>query len=185
MFFSTHSPNPTPLIRRLTANDAAAYQTLRLEALTTNPDSFLATLAGEQEHSVTYFERELEAAHHSPMYGYYGVFVADVLAGYAYIDTSYLPKQRHLAFLYNLHIATAYRRQGLALRLCQEIFSLLKQQTQIELIFAACNGSNKSARSFYHQLGFRRCGIKPNAIKWQGKYDDEVELVFELASFKD
>lgn len=167
-------------IRRLTAGDGAAYQALRLEALATNPGSFLATLASEQNHNLEYFERELEAAHHSPMYGYYGIFDQNALIGYVYIDTSYLPKQRHIAFLYNLNIATSHRRQGLAQQLCQEIFSLLKKQTEIELVFAACNASNKTARSFYHQLGFRRCGIKPKAIKWQGEYDDEVELVLEL-----
>jgi hypothetical protein len=62
------------------------------------------------------------------------------------------------------------------------VFELLKTQTQIELIFLSYNGQNQVGRDFYHSLGFKRCGVKVNAIKWQDQYDDEVEVVLNLRS---
>ncbi|HCC84846.1 MAG TPA: hypothetical protein DEP87_04145 [Candidatus Pacebacteria bacterium] len=175
-----------PNFRLLTAADAADYQKLRLEALARNPESFLGTLETEKTRSLEYFEREIEFASHLPVYGYHGVWQDQTdhqaqLLGYVQIDTSYLPKQRHVAFLYNLYVSHLARRQGLGRLLCQHVFTELKNQTQVELIYLGCNSGNLQARNFYHSLGFKRCGIKPRAIKWQGVYDDEVEMVLELS----
>jgi ribosomal protein S18 acetylase RimI-like enzyme len=169
--------------RILTPDDAEKYRELRLAALTHDPQSFLATLEFEQQHSTEFFQRELAGAASHPCFGYHGVWHGDELLGYAQIETSYLPKQRHIAFLYNVYIAHTARRQGLAKKLTAEIFSRLQQETAVELVYVAYNSSNTGARDFYHSLGFKRCGIKPQAIKWQGVYDDEVEMVLKLNEF--
>jgi ribosomal protein S18 acetylase RimI-like enzyme len=166
--------------RLLTPIDAEAYRALRLAALTHDPDSFLATLEFEQRHQLEFFERELAAASSHPCFGYHGVWEGGVLLGYAQIETSYLPKQRHISFLYNVYIAHTARRRGLAKQLCEHIFERLRKETAIEVIYLAYNSSNAGARDFYHALGFKRCGIKPDAIKWQDHYDDEVEMVMRL-----
>lgn len=171
---------PELLFRTLTPQDATAYRELRLAALAHDPESFLATLEFEQQHKLDFFERELAAAASRPCFGYHGVFEQDRLLGYAQIETSYLPKQRHVAFLYNIYIAHTARRRGLARMLCEHIFARLKQETDIELIYLAYNSSNAGARDFYKSLGFKRCGIKPDAIKWHDHYDDEVEMVLRL-----
>lgn len=172
---------PNLTFRALTPTDAEVYRELRLAALTHDPDSFLATLEFEQKHTLDFFERELAAAASHPCFGYHGVFEADQLVGYAQIETSYLPKQRHIAFFYNLYIAHIARRRGLGKQLCGHVLHLLKKETAVELVFLAYNSSNTAARDFYKSLGFKRCGIKPRAIKWQNHYDDEVEMVLELS----
>jgi ribosomal protein S18 acetylase RimI-like enzyme len=60
------------------------------------------------------------------------------------------------------------------------VFNLLKSQTKTELIFLSYNAQNLAGKNFYHSLGFKRCGVKVNAIKWQNQYDDEVEVVLNL-----
>lgn len=168
------------IFKPLTPQDAAAYQALRLTALTDDPQSFLAVLGQEQQLGLDFYERELAAVAAHPCFGYHGVWENEVLLGYALIETSFLPKQRHIAFLYNLYVVRSARRRGLAKQLCEYIFARLRQETAVELIFLAYNSSNLGARDFYYSLGFKRCGIKPQAIKWQDTYDDEVELVLRL-----
>jgi RimJ/RimL family protein N-acetyltransferase len=173
-----------PSIRLLTGADAPAYQALRIAALQQNPESFLATHEVESHRPPEFFTRELDYANHLPMYGYYGIFLDQTLVGYIQVDGVNLPKQRHIAFLYNLYISHDHRRKGLAATLCKHVLRELENQTNVELVFGACAAKNKSALAFYHQFGFRRCGIKPRAIKWQDEYDDEVDLVLELAAQK-
>lgn len=174
---------PLEKFKILTSQDAFEYRRLRLEALAQNPDNFLCTLESEQNRQLENFERDLEGANFQPIYGYHGIFQDDKLMGYVQIDTSFLPKQRHLAFLYSLYISIDARRQGLAKKLCQHIFSLLKTQTQVELVYLSYNGRNAIGKAFYQSLGFKRFGVKVDAIKWQNQYDDEVEAVLDLRSF--
>lgn len=166
--------------RPLTPNDATAYRALRLAALTHNPECFLGTLEFESRYNLEFFERELAGAAAANCFGYHGVWENDQLLGYVQLETSYLPKQRHIAFLYNLYISHLARRRGLARQLCDYVFKKLRTETPVELVYLAYNSSNTSARDFYRSLGFQRCGIKPKAIKWQDHYDDEVEMVLQL-----
>lgn len=175
---------PNLIFRILTVADAPAYQRLRLESLIQNPENFLQTYETEKNRQLENFERDLEGARFAPIYGYHGVFQDNKLMGYLQIDTSFLPKQRHLAFLYNLYITSSARRQGLAKKLCLNVLNLLKNQTQIELIYLSYNGKNETGKAFYKNLGFKRFGVKVDAIKWQSQYDDEVEAVLNLKLLK-
>jgi|GEM_PF-465644 len=170
--------------RTLTAADAPEYQRLRLESLVQNPENFLSTFESEKNRRLENFEQDLEGAKFGPVYGYHGIFQDNQLLGYLQIDTSFLPKQRHLAFLYSLYISATARRQGLAKKLCHYVLGLLKSQTQVELIYLSYNGRNEAGKAFYKALGFKRYGVKVNAIKWQNQYDDEVEAVFDLNKYK-
>jgi ribosomal protein S18 acetylase RimI-like enzyme len=166
-------------IRLLTGQDGPEYQRLRLKALQTDPEVFLATFDQESQKREQSFAQELELAYHPPTFGYYGLFLEDeTLAGYLQISPSYLPKQAHLAFLYNLYVDPTTRGQDVASRLWQHATTQLQQHTpSIERVFLSCVATNKPAISFYKKCGFKRCGIRPASIKWQGRYLDEVEMV--------
>jgi ribosomal protein S18 acetylase RimI-like enzyme len=166
--------------RQLDTSDAKHYQTLRLEALTVNPESFLSTVATEQKKSLISYEYELKAAVYPPVFGYHGVFIDQQLVGYIQLGGSYLPKQHHLAFLYNLYIAKDFRRQKLAQQLITYATELLRAQTVIEQLFVGCNAKNIQGAAFYQALGFKNWGRRPKSVKWQGEYDDELEWVLEL-----
>lgn len=165
--------------RLLTNQDAAAFQALRLKSLTVNPDAFLSTLYGEQQKPTVRFSQELVFASLKPPYGYYGCFVEQTLVGYVQINNSGLAKQAHVAFLYNLFFDPAYRGQGHASQLMSELIDVLKKY-QLEKLFATCLGRNRVALQFYHRLGFSEYGRRTDSVKWQGQYDDEIELVLDL-----
>lgn len=167
-------------IRLLTHLDAQIYRDLRLKALASNPESFLATFESENNKPLPAFSSELRYALGQPIFGYYGIFSENNLVGYAYLEKSYLAKQQHIAFFYNLYIDPDYRHKGLARELFNHLLEKIKRETQIERIFLSCNKKNSPALSLYQKLGFKEYAVKEKSIKWQDEYDDEIEMVMEI-----
>ena len=171
---------PTPTIRLLTAEDASSYQQLRLQALQTNPESYLAAYETEKDRPTDSFSWELRYAVSQPISGYYGLFLDHQLIGYAQLSQSNLPKQEHIAYLFNLYVHPDHRGQGYATQLFKRLTQLIKEKAGIERLFITCNRQNTSAQQFYTKLGFKQYGVKEKSVKWRGEYDDEVEMVKEL-----
>lgn len=168
-------------IRLLTAQDGPDFQLLRLKALQTNPQAFLATFESESSRHEQSFSQELEMVYGPPVFGYYGIWDDNRLIGFCQLSRGQLTKQQHIASLFNLYIDPAYRGQGLAQQLLTHIMAQLRQhQPEVELVFISCLAKNKPAYQLYRKLGFQRCGIRPRSCRWHGEYDDEVELVKKL-----
>ncbi len=164
-------------IRLLTAQDAPDYQILRLRALQTDPVAFLSTFDSESDKQETSFAHELAYAYAPPFFGYYGAFEGERLMGFCLVTQSYLNKQDHVAFLYNLYVDPAFRGQRVGTQLVTDIMDRLSKAGKIERIFLSCTAKNKSAVHFYKAVGFQRCGIRPRSVKWENTYDDEIEMV--------
>ncbi|MFH1958876.1 MAG: GNAT family N-acetyltransferase [Patescibacteria group bacterium] len=167
------------LIKRLDENDALAYKKIRLLALQTNPEAFLSTLDAEYHKSQASFIYELSVAYQNPVWGYYGLFINNKIIGFCQVSKSYLAKQKHIAFLYNLYLNPDYRSKGYAKKLVNFILEKIKTQN-IERIFISYLAKNKSVRGFYDHLDFKQCGVKEKAAKNNNEYDDEVEMVLEI-----
>lgn len=165
-------------IRRLTATDALKYRDLRLQALQTDPNAFLSTFNTEQHKGVMSFEGELRYATAEPYFGYYGVFDDNQqLLAFCQLASSYLPKQQHVGYLYNLYVAPYARKQGIATQLLQHIIGLLTSSQDIERLYLVYLGKNNGARNLYDRLGFQEYGRRIKSVKWLNEYDDEVEMV--------
>lgn len=164
-------------IRLLTREDGPSYQRLRLESLQRNPEAFLSTFESESVLHEQAFADHLDWAYHPPHYGYFGVFLGNVLAGYVQISKNYLEKQSHIIYVNNLYVGHEFRRQGLATTLMNYVFDELGHLEHIERAFLSCTGRNTAAYALYKTLGFRRFAVRAKAVKWQGVYDDEVEMV--------
>ena len=170
-----------PVIRLLTKHDGAEYQALRLESLQINPEAFLSSYETESALHDAVFADHLDWAYHPPYYGYFGVFIDDELAGYLQSAKNFLEKQDHIAYLYNLYVAKRYRHRGLAQLLITHVTEILQNQAKVERVFLSCTAQNPAAYRLYKKMGFRRIGVKVKAIKWNGHYDDEIEMVKLLA----
>lgn len=170
-------------IRLLTAQDGAAYQALRLKALQTNPRSFLADFEQESQRHEQSFSQELDACYSPPSFGYYGVWAGEndsQLIAFCQATRPYLTKQQHWSQLYNLYVDPEWRGKGIARDLILHITKQLKEHEHIEQIYISCLASNKPAYSLYQKLGFKRSGVRLRSSKWEGQYDDEVELTLPL-----
>jgi len=166
-------------IQLLTAQDGSLYRDLRLRALQTDPQVFLATFEEESQKPLLAFQHDLEFAISSPIWGYYGIFHQQQLVGFCQISHTAFSKHAHLAHLYNLYIAPEFRRQGYGHHLITYVIEKLISH-QVELLVITHLGNNTRAHQFYESLGFQDCGRLPNSIKWQGQYDDEVQMYLKL-----
>jgi RimJ/RimL family protein N-acetyltransferase len=170
------------ITRLLTRSDAEQYRNLRLKALTTDPSMFLATFNSEQLRPVHSFEYELSDAIAPPGYGYYGVFEhspvtsAKQLVAFCQVAPSYLAKQPHVVFLYNLYVDPDFRGKGVATNLLSDILAMVKNDG-IEVVVISHVASNTAAHQLYLLLGFVQTGVRPKSVKWNNIYDDEVEMV--------
>lgn len=175
------SNTPTPVhIRQLTIADATVFQKLRLTAVTDFPASYLSTTQIETNRPLLSFQYELKNSNVPPVFGYYGGFLNGQLVGYLQLGCSYLPKQLHIAFIYNLFVEQSHQQRGVAKQLVRYCIQQLKSKTAIERLFVTCNASNSHGVAFYTALGFTAWGKRPKSVLWQGKYDDEIEWVLEL-----
>lgn len=165
------------VIRLLTKSDAHAYQAMRLLSLQTDPAAFLSTFEAESKLHDSAFADHLDWAYHPPSFGYFGLFIDDELAGYMQTSKNFLEKQVHIASLYNLYVAPKFRNQGVAKKLITHVLRILQEEDHIERVFLSCTAKNPNAYHFYRHLGFQRIGVKVKAIKWNGQYDDEIEMV--------
>lgn len=164
------------LLRLLTSEDSQAFQQLRIKAVEVDGPAFLSDIETERAKTLQRFTNELTFAQLLPPFGYYGLFNYQQLIGFVQLGTTGLPKQQHIGYLYNLFIDPKYRGQGQATLLCQTILQTAREQG-LERIFAVCLASNRPAYQLYTKLGFSQCGRRPQSVKWQNVYDDEVELV--------
>jgi RimJ/RimL family protein N-acetyltransferase len=164
-------------IRMLTKADGPVYQELRLESLQVSPEAFLSLYETEVKLHEGIFADHLDWSYHPPYFGYFGIFLDETLAGYIQVNRTYLDKQNHMVILNNLYIGQNFRNQGFATVLVEHVLSLLVNHEHIERVYLSCLAKNTAALRFYKKLGFRRYGVRTRAVKWQGVYDDEIEMV--------
>ena len=168
-------------IRNLNRNDAQAYRQLRLKALRSDPDAFLSTFEVEVKKELSDFDWEIRSMAQAPIFGYWGFFADDQLLAYLQISKTGLVKQNHLCLIHNLYVDVDSRHLGIGKKLLTVVIDRIKKQTpEIEKVVLAHNGSNQIAHSFYEALGFITIASKKNVIKYQGIYDDEVEMELNL-----
>lgn len=163
-------------IRLLSVADAPAFQTLRLHAVTNDPQAFLSTIEFETAKNLQQYTTELAFAGLISPFGYYGFFDQNHLVGFVQLGTTGLPKQKHIGFIYNLYVDPRFRRQHVAWQLCQKVLQVATDH-QIERIFANCLRNNPKAMAFYQRLGFSACGQRIQSVKLAEVYEDEIELV--------
>lgn len=169
------------IIKKLTSTHAHQYQRLRLEALQNYPQAFLSLYENEKQKTIYEFEWEIKSSYPTPFWGYYGVFENQQLLAYLQISKSPLPKQAHLAYVYNLYVSHQHQRQKVGNQLMRFIITQIKKKGEnIEQIRLAHNGKNLQAHNFYKSLGFKTEAIKKKTIKYQDEYDDEIEMVLYL-----
>jgi len=160
------TPRGLITLRATTADDASRLRALRLEALADSPTSFGSAVEEIDAHDWT----KLVAGDAND-----AVFVAEhagQLVGMSGLHRSARQKDRHQALVWGVYVRTAWRRLGVAQVLVNTCcgcaasrgIAIVKLSAVVESGALAC----------YLRCGFRVTGVDPAALKWEGKYYDEL-----------
>ena len=81
------------------------------------------------------------------------------------IVESLLPPQKAVVVLSNLAVNPSFRRNGVALRLCNEVERIAKEDWGFDELYLRVESSNVAARALYEtQLSYRLAWVEKNAV---------------------
>lgn len=160
-------------VRELNRSDAEQYYELRLEALLTNPDSFITTYEQEKQKPdpITATEERLE----NETFRTFGLFVEEELVGVATLIRETHPKFAHKANLVAMYITPDHRRKGGAEQLIKELIQFARA-IELEVLHLGVVTENHPAKHLYEKLGFQTYGTERKAIKLSDRYLDEDHM---------
>lgn len=156
-------------IRQLSAEDAALYKVLRLEALRKHPEAFGSDYEAEKDRPVEQYATRLESEQAST----FGAFHEGELVGVVTIVCLEPVKVRHRANLFAMYVTPRVRKQQIGRRLVQEALQILKEHPLIEQVHLSVVQTNEAAKALYQSLGFESYAIEPRALKIGDTYHDE------------
>lgn len=164
-------------IRVLNSQDATEYQSLRLLALSTDPDAYFSTF--QEASALPLFAFEQEVRTQPEPFGYYGWF-EDGLKAYISLQMPYFEKQKHTADIFNLYVHPDYRRRGIATTMVTHCIERARQTHTIESLFLSVMDGNSKAIQLYEELGFKRYGNKQHALKSGTRYVNELYMRLDV-----
>lgn len=162
----------TVVLKKLTHNDAEAYQTLRLEGLAAHPCEFGAAYEEEADLSLAEVGTKLDKGM------IFGAFVQGELRAIAGYRRFAQLKKHHKAALFGVYVGKNGRRQGLGKAVVRHVIDSVK--VEAEQLVATVASLNLPAKSLYEQLGFVTFGHEPRAQKVGDRYFDQDHMVLML-----
>jgi ribosomal protein S18 acetylase RimI-like enzyme len=167
-------------VRLLTPEDAAALYALRLEALRTDPDAFLATYEEERSRGVDDFAARLREGDGDAACGVMGAFVEDALVAMVGFVRTPRIRARHKAIIWGTWVAPRVRGRGIGRALMQSALARLRGVDGIEIVELSVTTGQTAARALYLGLGFEPFWLEEHAMKDGDRYIDEEHLVLRL-----
>jgi RimJ/RimL family protein N-acetyltransferase len=157
-------------IRRLGADDLAAYKALRLRALDAAPEAFGTAYEEGLRQSDAVFVGILERL------AVFGAFGLDgVLGGMTAFSRREGIKARHIGDIVSVYVDPSLRGTGTSLRLMEAAIAHARHHViQLEL---GVGTFNTPAIRLYEKAGFRIFGTEPRALFVNGRYIDEHLMV--------
>ncbi|WP_280153125.1 GNAT family N-acetyltransferase [Piscinibacter sp. XHJ-5] len=164
-------------IRILTPADAAAFQTLRLQALAEDPVAFASSYEEERDTPMATVAERLQPLDDRAIVG---AFDHGHLVGLAAWHREEMRKLRHKGFVWGVFVAPTHRGQGLARRLLEAVIALARNAEGIRQLNLTAYAANQAAVTLYESLGFVVYGREPAAICVDGMLHDDVHMSLRL-----
>ncbi|EEK72906.1 Acetyltransferase, GNAT [Bacillus mycoides] len=166
------------MIRLLTKEDAEKYWDLRLQALQVNPEAFVTTYeeAIRQENPIKRVESNLTATTSCT----FGAFNEENhLVGVVTLLTEEREAYKHKGHIVAMYVDSQNRRNGLARELITNAIQRARD-IKLEQLTLGVVSTNEPAKKLYESMGFKTYGIEKRAIKVNGVYSDDENMVLFL-----
>jgi ribosomal protein S18 acetylase RimI-like enzyme len=168
------------LIRPLGPADAGAYRALRVRALTEHPEAF--GRAPEEVPAVGALAEQFRADASSDTDFLLGAFDGTALVGTVGCRRERGVKQRHIAYIWGVYVASEHRRAGLGRELTLAAIARARTGPGLEALWLDVTTTNRGARALYAACGFASAGVKPRSLKVGERYYDEELMVLDLTA---
>ena len=162
------------LVRRLSAEDAAAFRAIRLESLRTDPSAFGADLEEEAGQPLRFFAERLASGRLS------GAFEDGELAAIMGLQVPEGRKLRHKGLLWGVYSRSAWRGRGLAGRVLDFVIAEARE-AGLEWINLVVSVKTPKARKLYESRGFVVYGREPAGLKVDGVDADDELMTLKLS----
>lgn len=169
-------------IRPLTAEDAATFRELRLEALKESPTAFGSSyeefLARPPQEVDERLRTESTAGDNFILCAWDEEGRPLGTVGFVRERGS---KNRHKGMIWGVYVTPSGRGRGIGRRLMEEAVRVAGQQEGLRQIHLAVTTTNGPARALYRSLGFQVYGTEPRALLVDGEFHDEDLMVLLLS----
>ena len=164
------------IIRQLKPRDAAAYRTLRLEALQQAPSAFITSYAEEKKNPLPAFARRLSTKN----VWIFGAFQKRQVVGLLGFSIENRAKLSHVGLLFGMYVSTSFRRQGIGAALIDHAISHARKLRSIRYLKLSAISGSPAARGLYASCGFKTFGLEREAVLADGTYHDEEYMSLVL-----
>ena len=154
-------------LRRLTADDAAAFREIRMEGLRLTPQAFTAALSEEEARPLEVFRERMETNHvlggwreDGQLLGVMGLFLSDS------------PRTGHIGQVWGVYLREAARGTGLARRMLEALVDTARGR--VEALDLGVGVYNTPARKLYGSVGFVEMAHLPRVVRVNDVYYDEI-----------
>jgi ribosomal protein S18 acetylase RimI-like enzyme len=163
------------LVRRLTAEDAAAYRTIRLEGLLNAPESFGSSYEEEVDSPLSRTADYLGGSSNFC----FGAFDDDGrIRGTANFYVGGALKTRHRGHVVAVYVDPKARGTGVGKALFETLIAAARHEVkQLHLVVTQ---ENEAALRLYQRMGFVIYGEDPRGIKVGDRYYDDYLMVLRL-----
>jgi RimJ/RimL family protein N-acetyltransferase len=165
-------------IRRLTPEDAASFQQLRLAALRESPTAFGSSYEEEREFSREFIEDRLAPR---PDRGSFGAFEGAELVGLIALGRERHRKLEHKALIWGMYVAPDVRGNGIGRALLLSALELARSVPGIRQVNLCVNANNNVAIDLYKSVGFEVFGHERGAMLIDGELHDEVHMCLHFS----
>lgn len=162
-------------IRPLDPKDAIALATLRLASTKANPECFCTSLSELQTATVDLFAQEIKQRHQLENNRILGYFHHGEMLGAIGVEQLYGDLRRHKGRIWGLMVSPEHRRQGIARELCNAAVETAKDYG-VEKLSLELTSEAVAAMKLYRSLDFRIETVEPMALKFEGRYLDEIRM---------
>jgi RimJ/RimL family protein N-acetyltransferase len=165
-------------VRVLDAEDAAAFQSLRLEALRECPTAFSSSYEEECDIALS---RVAERLTPTPDRAVFGVFESAALVGTAGLQRESARKLAHKAFIWGVYVAPLFRKRGAGRRLLQDVLAHAALMPGLRQVSLGANSANPASIALYKSVGFEPFGVEKGFLLVDGVLYDEIHMARVIA----